>query len=163
MDVNGSVRAMVGGRDTTSLSAAQGFNFAYQRANPGGGRQAGSAFKPFTLATFVESGYSTDSTFQGPPAVEVTSRQCRNLDGSNWSVSNFKNETFGDLSVTEATAHSVNTIYAQIVNRLGPKSVASLAQRAGGWNNLSPGCSISLGTSAVTPLEIARAYAPFAA
>jgi penicillin-binding protein 1A len=162
MDTDGSIRAMVGGRDTSSLQAAQGFNFAYQKSGPNGGRQAGSSFKPFTLADFIESGYSTDSTFQGPPVVQVTSRQCQNLDGSNWTVNNFKNESFGDLSVTEATAQSVNTIYAQMVDRLRPSTVRALAQRVGGWTNLSPVCSIALGTSAVTPLEMARAYATFA-
>ena len=163
MDVDGSIRAMVGGRDTTSLQAAQGFNFAAQKSGTNGGRQAGSSFKPFTLATFVESGYSTDSTFQGPPAIVVTSRQCQDPSGAAWTVNNFKNETFGDLSVREATAQSVNTIYAQIVDRLGPRNVQALAERVGGWNTLTPVCSIALGTSGVTPLEMARAYATFAA
>lgn len=163
MDTDGSIRAMVGGRDTSSLQAAQGFNYAAQRSGATGGRQAGSAFKPFTLAEFIESGDSIDSTFQGPPAVLVTSRQCQNLDGSNWTVNNFKNESFGDLSITEATAQSVNTVYAQMVDRLGPANVRSLAERVGGWTNLSPVCSIALGTSGVTPLEMARAYATFAA
>jgi penicillin-binding protein 1A len=163
METDGSIRAMVGGRDTASLQAAQGFNYAAQRSGPTGGRQAGSSFKPFTLAAFVESGYSIDSTFQGPPAVMVTSRQCQNLDGSNWTVNNFKNESFGDLNITEATAESVNTIYAQMVDRLRPATVRALAGRVGGWTNLSPVCSIALGTSGVTPLEMARAYATFAA
>jgi penicillin-binding protein 1A len=163
METDGSIRAMVGGRDTSSLQAAQGFNYAAQKSGANGGRQPGSAFKPFTLADFIESGYSVDSTFQGPPAVVVTSRQCQNLDGSNWSVNNFKNESYGDLTVTEATAQSVNTVYAQLVDRLRPANVRSLAERVGGWTNLSPVCSIALGTSAVTPLEMARAYATFAA
>jgi membrane peptidoglycan carboxypeptidase len=59
--------------------------------------------------------------------VQVTSRQCQNLDGSVWTVNNFKNESFGDLTVTEATAQSVNTIYAQMVDRLRPTNVRALA------------------------------------
>ncbi|GAC1362907.1 MAG: penicillin-binding protein 1A [Actinomycetota bacterium] len=163
MDVNGSVRAMVGGRNVNDVQAAQGFNFAYQQS-AGGGRQAGSSFKPFTLAAFIQAGYSIASTFQAPPSIEVTSKQCKNLDGSNWPVNNFNKESFpGDLNLTQATADSVNTIYAQLVNKLGPKTVTNLAQQIGGWNNLSPVCSITLGTSAATPLEMARAYATFAA
>jgi len=162
MDVNGSIRAMVGGRDTTSLAAAQGFNFAYQTSGTGGGRQAGSAFKPFTLATFVEGGYSIQSVFQAPMAIQVNSRQCQNLDGSNWLVNNYKNEAFPDLPVTEATAQSVNTVYAQIIDRLGPRSVAQEAERVGGWTSLPSVCSLALGTAGVTPLEMARAYATFA-
>ena len=92
----------------------------------------------------------------------ITSRQCRNADGTPWRVSNFSNEAFGSLNITDATAHSVNTVYAQMVDRLGPKKVADLAQQIGGWDNLAPVCSIALGTSPVTPLQMAGAYAAFA-
>jgi len=94
----GYVRALVGGTDWNESKV----NLALGKLGGGSGRQAGSSFKPFTLADFIESGYSIDSTFQGPPAVMVTSRQCQNLDGSNWTVNNFKNETFGDLDVRPA-------------------------------------------------------------
>jgi penicillin-binding protein 1A len=161
MSTDGSIRAMVGGNNVTSLSAAQGFNFAYQQS-AGGGRQAGSAFKPFTLAQFISSGYSINSMYQAPPTIEVTSKQCQNLDGSNWTVNNFDNESYPDINISQATANSVNTVYAQIVDMLGPKSVTSMAEEIGGWTNLSPVCSITLGTSGVTPLEMARAYATFA-
>jgi len=161
MSTDGSVRAMVGGRDVTNVQAAQGFNYAVQQAT-GAGRQAGSSFKPFTLATFIASGYSIQSMFQAPMSIQVTSRQCQNLDGSNWSVTNFNNETFPDLNVTQATSNSVNTIYAQIVNLLGPKAVTAMAQQIGGFTGLAPVCSITLGTSPATPLDMARAYATFA-
>lgn len=162
MSTNGEIRAMVGGRDVTHVSAAQGFNFAYQEA-AGGGRQAGSAFKPFTLAQFISAGYSIQSTYQAPETIEVTSKQCQNLDGSHWSVTNFMNESFPSLNITQATANSVNTVYAQMVDKLGPHSVASMADTIGGWTNLPGVCSITLGTPGVTPLEMARAYATFAA
>jgi membrane peptidoglycan carboxypeptidase len=162
MSTDGSIRAMVGGNNVTSLAAAQGFNFATQRA-PGGGRQAGSAFKPFTLAAFLQAGYSIKSRFQAPVSVLVTSRQCQNLDGSPWSVTNFDNESFpNDVDVTQATANSVNTVYAQIADKLGPRTIVATAEQIGGWTNLTPVCSITLGTSPVTPLEMARAYATFA-
>ncbi|MGH2718329.1 MAG: transglycosylase domain-containing protein, partial [Actinomycetota bacterium] len=161
MSTNGEIRAMVGGRDVTSISAAQGFNFAYQEA-PGGGRQAGSAFKPFTLAQFLSAGYSINSIYQAPASIQVTSRQCQNLDGSPWSVSNFMNEAYSNLNITQATANSVNTVYAQMVDMLGPHSVATMADTIGGWTNLPAVCSITLGTPGVTPLEMARAYATFA-
>ena len=161
MSTDGSIRAMVGGRNVTDPQAAQGFNYAAQQAT-GAGRQPGSSFKPFTLATFISSGYSIQSMFQAPMSIEVTSKQCQNLDGSNWSVTNYNNETFPDLNVTQATANSVNTVYAQIINLLGPKSVTAMAAQIGGFTNLAPVCSIALGTSPATPLTMARAYATFA-
>lgn len=162
MDTDGNVRAMVGGRDLTNLTRAQGFNFAYQKSGSTGGRQAGSAFKPFTLAALVQDGYSIDSQLQGPAQIEIPSPQCRDPNGATWKVSNFAHEAFGSLNMTEATAHSVNTVYAQLVDLLGPKKVTQMAQQAGGWDNLQPVCSITLGTSSVTPLEMARAYSTFA-
>ena len=56
---------MVGGRDVDSIARARGFNFAADVNETGGGRQAGSAFKPFALAAFIEEGKSLDSTFSG--------------------------------------------------------------------------------------------------
>jgi membrane peptidoglycan carboxypeptidase len=162
MSTDGSIRAMVGGRNVTSLQAAQGFNYATQQA-PGGGLQAGSAFKPFTLAQFIAAGYSVQSMFQAPPTIEVTSKQCQNLDGSNWTVNNFDNEGFPLVTVSQATANSINTVYAQMVDMLGPRNVANMAQTIGGWTNLAPVCSITLGSLGVTPLQMARAYATFAA
>ena len=163
MDNGGNVRAMVGGRQVTSTARAQGFNVAYQRSGNTGGRQAGSAFKPFTLASFVQEGYTINTQYPGPPKLQITSPQCRNLDGTPWSVSNFNNESFPSLDVTEATAHSVNTIYAQMIDQLTPKKVTAMAENVGGWSNLPQVCSITLGVAPVTPLEMARAYTTFAA
>ncbi|HEU5002926.1 MAG TPA: transglycosylase domain-containing protein [Actinomycetota bacterium] len=161
MSTDGSIRALVGSRDVTNVQAAQGFNYAVQQAS-GAGRQAGSSFKPFTLATFIGAGYSIQSVFQAPTSIEVTSKQCQNLDGSNWSVTNYNNENFPDVNVTQATSNSVNTVYAQMVNLLGPKTVTAMARQIGGFTDLAPVCSITLGTSPATPLQMADAYVPFA-
>jgi len=65
--------------------------------------------------------------------------------------------------MTEATAQSVNTAYAQVVDLLGAKKVTAIAEQAGGWKDLPQVCSIALGTAPVTPLEMARAFSTFAA
>ncbi|MGH2704327.1 MAG: transglycosylase domain-containing protein [Actinomycetota bacterium] len=164
IDVQGNVKAMVGGRQFTSLERARGFNFAWQRSGKTGGRQPGSAFKPLTLAAFVQEGYSIESRFTGTPMLTIESPQCRNPDGSPWTVHNFDNDGFGAISVTDATVSSVNTVYAQMVDLITPQKVAGLAQKVGGWSGdlVQPVCSIALGTPAVTPLEMARAFAAFA-
>lgn len=162
MDPQGNIKALVGGRDFSSVERARGFNFAIQRGGATGGRQAGSAFKPFTLAAFLDEGYSAESRFAAPPKITIESSQCRDSRGRPWDVSNFDSQGFGELSVVDATVSSVNTVYAQMVDLVKAKKVREMAETAGGWK-LNSVCSLALGTSEVTPLEMTRAFATFAA
>src|SRR5437870_4992752 len=68
------------------------------------------------------------------------------------------------MSLLDATANSVNTIFAQIVVALkdGPQDVVDAAHAMGIRSHLSPVCSITLGTQDVTPLEMTNAYATLA-
>src|SRR5213078_2973496 len=63
----------------------------------------------------------------------------------------------------EATAHSVNTIFAQLVTTVGPDAVVDVAHRMGIDSDLQPVCSITLGTQEVTPLEMTDGFATLAA
>lgn len=164
IDTLGQVRTMIGGRRVDDVERARGFNYA---ATVGGqsnsGRQAGSAFKPLTLAAFVAQGYSMNSTFQAPAEIQITSKQCRNKDGSPWDVSNFDSESFGPLTATDATVHSVNTIYAQMMDRVGPSKFVEVAKNLGiDVPRGDVGCALTLGTTPVTPMQMARAYSAFA-
>jgi penicillin-binding protein 1A len=69
MTPTGEVRAFVGGRYFDSVKAARGFDYASDYP----GRQAGSAFKPFTLLTAIEQGISTQSRFSGRRTWSTTS------------------------------------------------------------------------------------------
>ena len=161
MTTDGQVRALVGGRNFTSLSAARGFNYATQEA-PGAGRAVGSTFKPFTLAAWFRQGYSVKSTFSGPSKITIRDPRCNGPDGP-WQPSNYNNEGFGRLSVMQATEKSVNTVFAQMITKVGPDAAMQAARDAGITSMLQPVCSITLGTFGVTPLEMARAYSTFAA
>lgn len=165
IDTSGDLKAMVGGRVIGDLERARGFNFATMQSADGKvqGRQAGSAFKPFTLAAWLEGDYSVNSTFLAPSNIEITSRQCRNADGSAWNVTNFGGASYGELSVVDATTGSVNTVYAQMVDLVRPREVVEAALDAGIDERLSAVCSITLGTSPVSPLSMARAYATYSA
>ena len=68
------------------------------------------------------------------------------------------------MTLLDATANSVNTIFAQLVVSLkdGPSDVGGVAHAMGIRSMLSPVCSITLGTQDVTPLEMADAYATLA-
>ncbi|MGH2688014.1 MAG: transglycosylase domain-containing protein, partial [Actinomycetota bacterium] len=164
MDVKGNILAMVGGREVSNLERARGFNFAYQKGQEGGGRLVGSAFKPFTLAAFLDKGYSMDSVFNGPKQMVIPSEQCQDgATGKPWDVSNFENHEFGQTTVRDATVNSANTVYAQMADLLTPGKLATVVRAVGiDVPARSVVCSLSLGTFGATPLEMARAYATFA-
>jgi penicillin-binding protein 1A len=151
---NGKVRAM----DVYVPSGERlQFNLATQ-----GHRQAGSAFKPFTLAAALEHGISPNAYYNGPPELVVP--DVRWLTGLNqqWDVHNNADETAGTMNLIQATANSVNTIFAQLVTQVGPDAVVRMAHRGGIMSLLKPVCSIRLGTQAVSPLEMTVAYSTFA-
>ncbi len=143
----GGILAMVGGRDfrrsQVNLATGQG----------GTGRQAGSAFKPFVLAAALENGISAYDVYAAPSAITI--------DGH--SMSNYGGSSYGSLSVRSATVSSVNTVYAQLIDRVGPEKVVDLARSMGIRTDLPAVVSLALGTGEVTPLDMTAAYATLAA
>jgi len=124
-------------------------------------RQAGSAFKTFTLTAALEDGISLDSVWTGPPSLTIDDPRCMNASGP-WQVHNYADEAAGTMPLVSAIAHSVNTIFAQVVVKVGPDRVVAVAHRMGIGSPLQPVCSITLGSQAVTPLEMADAFATLA-
>lgn len=155
----GAVRAMVGGRDFTSVKKARGFNFATD-----GKRQAGSAFKPFTLLRAYEENISPSSRFSGASPNTIEDPVCAGPDGI-WQPENYGGSSYGMLDLNSATANSVNTVYAELITEVGPADVAALVKRfgfKGSSGDIPAHCSLSLGTLDVSVLEMARAYAGLA-
>ncbi|HEV8250562.1 MAG TPA: PBP1A family penicillin-binding protein [Gaiellaceae bacterium] len=142
----GDVLAMVGGR---TYSKSQ-FNLAVQSR-----RQPGSAFKPFVLASALQDGISPATHFTSEPITIF-------LGDRYWSPSNYEDVYLGDVDLVNATIHSDNVVYAQLTNLVGPKTVARTARRLGIRSPLHPVYSIGLGTQAVNPVEMARAFSAFA-
>jgi penicillin-binding protein 1A len=150
----GAVRAMV---DDVPDGRKMKFNLATQST-----RTAGSSFKPFVLATAIEHGISLYSSFSGPPSLVIPDHTCDGPQGP-WDVHNYADESDGYMNLLSATADSVNTIFAQLVAKVGPWNVVPVAHRMGITTPLQPVCSITLGTQPVNPLEMTDAYATLAA
>ena len=152
---NGQIVAMVGGRDfnksKVNLATFQG----------GSGRQAGSAFKMFTLATAMRDGYSLNATWVGPTQLTIPNPICDDANG-HWTVTNAPDESAGVFTLEQATWHSVNTVFAQVVSQLGPYNVVQTAHALGIRSHLAPYCSVTLGSVAVNPLEMTNSYATIA-
>ena len=164
---NGYVRAMVGGRDFWDEHS----EFAKLNLATGGssGRQAGSSFKPFALVAALENGISPQTVFAAPSSIEIP------LDnGEVWPVSNSEGGSYGSLTLEAATINSVNTVYAQLIHRLGADKVIEVAQRmgirccrrvsepSGEGSPLQAVEAAVLGANEVNTLEMASAYGTLA-
>ena len=132
------------------------FNLATQSR-----RQAGSTFKTFTLTAAMEAGIPLNSVWHGPSSLSIPDRRCETA-GQGWVVHNFADETAGTMSLLQATAHSVNTIFAQVALRVGLSRIVDVAHRMGIRSPLVPVCSLTLGPEGVSPLEMATAFATLA-
>jgi penicillin-binding protein 1A len=158
IDDNGEVKALVGGQDYARSTV----NLALGTAGGGSGRQAGSTFKAFMLAYLLKQDYSPSSVFPAPPEVVLPHG---NANGTPWAVTNFEHEsTAPTMSLVDATADSINTVYAQVVDRLGAANLDATAEQMGIKPSELPAAYPSqvLGTADVSPLEMAAAYATFA-
>jgi penicillin-binding protein 1A len=142
LDPQGAVRALVGGK---SYAKSQ-----YNRAVLAK-RQPGSSFKPFVYLTAIEAGLTPESLVQDSP-VRV----------KNWQPENFDKKYRGTVTLTEALATSLNSVAVRLTLDVGAPAVVKTAHRMGITSDLQANASIALGTSEVTPLELAAAYAPFA-
>jgi len=144
----GAVRVMLGGR-----------NYSYSQFNRAvsNNRMPGSSFKPFVYLTGMETlGYHSGSVVVDEPVTF-------NLPGGKpWSPANFGNKYMGNIILKKALMHSVNLVSAQLVWQVKPEKVIETARRFGIMSPLGNNLSLALGTSGVSPLEMAAAYSVLA-
>ncbi|HEX5509094.1 MAG TPA: penicillin-binding protein 1A, partial [Pseudolabrys sp.] len=148
MDVDGSVRAMVGGRD---YGASQ-FNRAVDAM-----RQPGSSFKPYVYATALKHGLK-------PTSIVVDAPICL----GNWCPHNYGNSYGGPMTLITALTHSVNTVAVRLSvivgdgnPKLGRSRIIQTARDMGIHTPLPDTPSLPIGADAVNLLEHVGAYATF--
>ncbi len=154
IDENGRIVAMVGGENFDEEQT----NFALGKAGGGSGRQAGSTFKAFALAAFVAQGNSVDTVYPAPAVLTLPKAN----QGVDWPVSNYEDVDLGTVTVRDATWHSINTVYAQIMQQVGARAVADMATKMGVTARVPAYNSVVLGTTDVSVLDMATAYSTFA-
>jgi membrane peptidoglycan carboxypeptidase len=146
----GEIIALYGGRDYLERQ----LNDATQSI-----ALAGSTFKPFALIAALEAGIPLTSMWNGD------SPQTFDDLGKPYIVSNYGDEGWGQIDLLSATQHSINTIFVPLGMKAGMDKVVDAARRAGIPENVAmiPTPSVVLGVASPRVIDVANAYATFAA
>jgi penicillin-binding protein 1A len=148
-DLDGGIRAMVGGRD---YGASQ-FNRATDAY-----RQPGSSFKPYVYTTALLNGFKpTSIVVDGPVCI------------GNWCPQNYGHSYSGAVTLTQAITRSINVVPVKLSIALGGKAgpkagrakIVEVARRFGIKAPLPDTPSLPIGADEVTVIEHAVAYATF--
>ncbi|MFH1619933.1 MAG: PBP1A family penicillin-binding protein [bacterium] len=170
----GAVKALIGGRDYKESQ----FNRAVQAY-----RQPGSVFKPFVYMSAMMNGYTAASIINDSPlAYYYDGRDWRLLEGATdqqsidlaiqpfvgnkdfsiWTPNDFDSKFLGPITLRRGLELSRNLASIYLVDKIGAQVVVETAKKAGVTRTLDAVPSIGLGTSVVSPLEIANAIGTFA-
>ncbi|MCX2474634.1 transglycosylase domain-containing protein [Pedobacter sp. MC2016-05] len=147
---SGKIKVWVGGIDHKF--------FKYDHVNQAK-RQAGSTFKPFAYLTALEQGMSPCDKFTDKPVkIEYKDKG----ETKYWEPKNADySVTYQEMSLRWAMARSVNTITAQVTEKVGWDNVVKYAHECGIDSHLESVPSVSLGSNDVTVYEMVKAYATF--
>ena len=182
----GFVRALVGGRDYEADKVNLGLGGCPAKptngtkidvepacwetptvSGGGTGRQPGSAFKPFVLASAYEQGVSPGKIYADPSVYTIPN--CRPSGPANdCKIRNSEGESLGPISIKEAMAHSLNTVYVPLIRDTGISQTANVAKKMGLTDmyyseaTMSASGAYALGTTETSPLNMASAYGVFA-
>ena len=147
----GQLRALVGGRD----DQASQFNRAIFAR-----RQPGSAFKPFVYVAALSperqsAVYTAASLVDDAPLTLQVGRD-------EWAPRNYDDRYEGRVTLRRALERSLNSAAVRVAHSIGYPSIIDTARALGIESPLAAVPAIALGAFEVTPLELARAYVPFA-
>ena len=144
----GAILALTGGFDYY-LSK---FNRAIQAE-----RQPGSNIKPFIYSAAIDNGFTASSLVSGAPIVVED-----NLEGI-WRPENYSKKFFGPTRLRKALSLSLNLVSVRLLRAIGIDPAIQHLEKFGfDGGELPRSLSLSLGSIAITPLEIARGYSVFA-
>ncbi|RPI55341.1 MAG: hypothetical protein EHM49_02065 [Deltaproteobacteria bacterium] len=144
----GAVQALWGGKDFNKSQ----FNLATQ-----GMMQPGSAFKAIIYTTALSKGIVAPNTIVVDEPISLPGANPQTL----WEPENFDNTYMGPITVRTALTNSRNVISVKITRATGLRPIHDMARRMGIETPLANNLSISLGSSEVTPIEMARAFSTF--
>lgn len=128
------------------------------------GFQTGSAYKAFSLVAWLQSGHSLNQVVDGTSnhlSFSQFHNSCEDIGGGVWNVANDEGPG-GRYSVLEATAESVNTVFAKMGTMMDLCSIKKAAESLGvheaNGEPLQSNPSSILGTNYISPLTMATAF-----
>lgn len=142
MKTDGAILTMIGGRDYGESQ----FNRATDAK-----RQPGSSFKPFVYLAAFEKGFNPQTPMWDAP-VRI----------GKWQPENFNGRYYGNVSIQQAFAKSMNSVPVRLAQQVGLRQVIDTAKRLGIVSPFRYDFSLVLGASELSLLELVSAYAPFA-
>lgn len=148
----GDVRALVPGNPNYSFGG-----FDVVTGTGSSGRQAGSSFKLFTLLAALQRGYSPYDTIDGTAPCTFVIPNIT-LPGHPYVARNAE-QGYGVMTLTQATADSVNCAYIRLGVKVGLGNVVNMARLLGVRSPLTPLPSMIIGSEDINPLEMAASYA----
>lgn len=146
----GHIKAWVGGVNFK--------HFQYDHVRQGR-RQPGSTFKPFVYLAALDKGYSPCDRITD---YRVTINYQENGQPKSWTPRNANWVYSGqDMTLRHALGRSINTITAQLTEKIGPETVVDYARKLGITSPVKPVPSVGLGSSDVSIYEMVGAYGTF--
>ena len=145
MEMDGAVRALVGGRDYGESQ----FNRATRAF-----RQPGSSFKTYVYLTALDGGAK-------PNTIAIDG----GVSCGNWSPENYTDTYKGRMTLTQALAQSINTIAVKLslASEYGGREQVLVNLKKLGINYVKKSCSMALGDQGVTVMDHTSGYGTMAA
>lgn len=146
--------------DGATLALVGGFDFMRSKFNriTQANRQPGSGFKPFIYSAALEAGYTAASLINDAPVVF----EDPGIEDV-WRPENYSRQTYGPTRLREALTHSRNLVSIRLLHAIGiPFTMDHITRFGFDIERLPKNLSLSLGSGAVTPWELSRAFCVFA-
>jgi penicillin-binding protein 1A len=148
---NGQIKVMVGGYDFRTSQ----FNRVLQAR-----RLPGSAMKPLIYAAALDKGYTPATVILDTPLIFKERLETGEI--KEWKPKNYSKRFYGPVPFRTALAKSYNVITIKILEDIGVRYAANYARKLGIESHLDEDLTLGLGSSALTPMELARSYAVLA-
>ena len=148
---NGQIKVMVGGYDFRTSQ----FNRVLQAR-----RLPGSAMKPLIYAAALDKGYTPATVILDTPL--IFKERLENGEIKEWKPKNYSKRFYGPVPLRTALAKSYNVITIKILEDIGVRYAANYARKLGIESHLDEDLTLGLGSSALTPMELARSYSVLA-
>jgi len=169
----GLVKAMVQSKPYGGKKNQTSYNYNVEKSYPGGygGFQNGSTMKAFTIAAAIQKGFPLNYKINSPNQINLSGKKFSTCDGTtsapDYTPGN-STKNVPEPTMIQAAQKSTNTYFLLLSQQVGLCPIARIASSLGLYNAqsgdpLDQVPSMTLGVGYVTPVQMASAYAAFAA